>query len=186
MAESEAETPSTPGEFESKYFEYNGVRLPPFCRGKMEEIANFPVRDSDVWIVTYPKSGRRAGGEREPLGGGRPLRAGKERRAQGGPRVGPGPREGRPPPGKGAAGGEEGRPAGTDTARVIPDASGCTCRLFRSPAVPRASVPGGGCEHVPRAHCGCAGSPAGSTSVRSSSERFLLRVSCFFSSYPPH
>ncbi|KAJ7398873.1 sulfotransferase 4A1 [Pitangus sulphuratus] len=57
MAESEAETPSTPCEFESKYFEYNGVRLPPFCRGKMEEIANFPVRDSDVWIVTYPKSG---------------------------------------------------------------------------------------------------------------------------------
>nr|XP_032637880.1 sulfotransferase 4A1 isoform X2 [Chelonoidis abingdonii] len=57
MAESEAETPSTPGEFESKYFEYNGVRLPPFCRGKMEEIANFPVRGSDVWIVTYPKSG---------------------------------------------------------------------------------------------------------------------------------
>uniref|UniRef100_A0A803TR33 Sulfotransferase n=1 Tax=Anolis carolinensis TaxID=28377 RepID=A0A803TR33_ANOCA len=57
MAESECETPSTPGEFESKYFEYHGVRLPPFCRGKMEEIANFPVRDSDVWIVTYPKSG---------------------------------------------------------------------------------------------------------------------------------
>ncbi|XP_034993878.2 sulfotransferase 4A1 [Zootoca vivipara] len=57
MAESECETPSTPGEFESKYFEYNGVRLPPFCRGKMEEIANFPVRDNDVWIVTYPKSG---------------------------------------------------------------------------------------------------------------------------------
>ncbi|XP_074076941.1 sulfotransferase 4A1 [Macrotis lagotis] len=57
MAESEAETPSTPGEFESKYFEHHGVRLPPFCRGKMEEIANFPVRDSDVWIVTYPKSG---------------------------------------------------------------------------------------------------------------------------------
>ncbi|XP_067856202.1 sulfotransferase 4A1 isoform X3 [Heptranchias perlo] len=57
MAESEAETPSTPGEFESKYFEYNGVRLPPFCRGKMEEIANFPVRKSDIWIVTYPKSG---------------------------------------------------------------------------------------------------------------------------------
>ncbi|XP_010597583.1 sulfotransferase 4A1 [Loxodonta africana] len=57
MAESEAETPSTPGEFESKYFEFHGVRLPPFCRGKMEEIANFPVRPSDVWIVTYPKSG---------------------------------------------------------------------------------------------------------------------------------
>ncbi|KAL7982745.1 hypothetical protein Chor_010343 [Crotalus horridus] len=57
MAESECETPSTPGEFESKYFEYNGVRLPPFCRGKMEEITNFTVRDSDVWIVTYPKSG---------------------------------------------------------------------------------------------------------------------------------
>ncbi|XP_011528423.1 sulfotransferase 4A1 isoform X2 [Homo sapiens] len=56
MAESEAETPSTPGEFESKYFEFHGVRLPPFCRGKMEEIANFPVRPSDVWIVTYPKS----------------------------------------------------------------------------------------------------------------------------------
>ncbi|XP_038637012.1 sulfotransferase 4A1 isoform X1 [Scyliorhinus canicula] len=57
MAESEAETPSTPGEFGSKYFEYNGVRLPPFCRGKMDEIANFPVRESDIWIVTYPKSG---------------------------------------------------------------------------------------------------------------------------------
>jgi hypothetical protein len=60
MAESEAETPSTPGEFESKYFEFHGVRLPPFCRGKMEEIANFPVRPSDVWIVTYPKSGEPA------------------------------------------------------------------------------------------------------------------------------
>uniref|UniRef100_H3BCG6 Sulfotransferase n=1 Tax=Latimeria chalumnae TaxID=7897 RepID=H3BCG6_LATCH len=59
MAESEAETPSTPGEFESKYFEYNGVRLPPFCRGKMEEIANFPVRENDIWIVTYPKSGKK-------------------------------------------------------------------------------------------------------------------------------
>ncbi|MBN3312314.1 ST4A1 Sulfotransferase, partial [Atractosteus spatula] len=56
MAESEAETPSTPIEFESKYFEYNGVRLPPFCRGKMEEIANFSLRNSDIWIVTYPKS----------------------------------------------------------------------------------------------------------------------------------
>lgn len=63
MAESEAETPGTPGDFESKYFEYQGVRLPPFCRGRMEEIANCPVRDSDVWIVTYPKSGT-AGGRR--------------------------------------------------------------------------------------------------------------------------
>lgn len=88
MAESEAETPSTPGEFESKYFEYNGVRLPPFCRGKMEEIANFPVRDSDVWIVTYPKSGRRAGRAASGSlpGRGRLLRAGRERRARGGPR----------------------------------------------------------------------------------------------------
>ncbi|KAG9346925.1 hypothetical protein JZ751_005852 [Albula glossodonta] len=57
MAESEAETPSTPIEFESKYFEHNGVRLPPFCRGKMEEISNFSLRSSDIWIVTYPKSG---------------------------------------------------------------------------------------------------------------------------------
>lgn len=93
MAESEAETPSTPGEFESKYFEYNGVRLPPFCRGKMEEIANFPVRDSDVWIVTYPKSGRRAGGEREPSGRG-PSAEGREGT----------PRPGRPPGGAGAEG----------------------------------------------------------------------------------
>lgn len=161
MAESEAETPSTPGEFESKYFEYNGVRLPPFCRGKMEEIANFPVRDSDVWIVTYPKSGRRAGRAASGSlpGRGRLLRAGRERRARGGPRgeVGPGPREGRPPPANGAAGGEEGRPAGADMARVIPDVTDrCTCRLFRSPAVP---PPRGGCEHVPRVHCGCAGRP---------------------------
>lgn len=93
MAESEAETPSTPGEFESKYFEYNGVRLPPFCRGKMEEIANFPVRDSDVWIVTYPKSGRRAGGEREPSGRG-PSAEGRKGT----------PRPGRPPGGAGAEG----------------------------------------------------------------------------------
>lgn len=58
MAESEADTPSTPIEFESKYFEFDGVRLPPFCRGKMEEIANFSLRSSDIWIVTYPKSGK--------------------------------------------------------------------------------------------------------------------------------
>ncbi|XP_042191225.1 sulfotransferase 4A1 [Callorhinchus milii] len=57
MAGSDGGTPCTPGEFESKYYEHNGVRLPPFCRGKMEEIANFPVRRGDVWIVTYPKSG---------------------------------------------------------------------------------------------------------------------------------
>ncbi|KAM9403360.1 sulfotransferase 4A1-like [Salvelinus alpinus] len=57
MAESEADTPSTPIEFESKYFEFDGVRLPPFCRGKMEDIANFSLRSSDIWIVTYPKSG---------------------------------------------------------------------------------------------------------------------------------
>lgn len=60
MAESEADTPSTPIEFESKYFEFDGVRLPPFCRGKMEEIANFSLRSSDIWIVTYPKSGKHA------------------------------------------------------------------------------------------------------------------------------
>ncbi|XP_023185880.1 sulfotransferase 4A1-like, partial [Xiphophorus maculatus] len=56
MAESEADTPSTPIEFESKYFEFDGVRLPPFCRGKMEDISNFSLRSSDIWIVTYPKS----------------------------------------------------------------------------------------------------------------------------------
>ncbi|XP_078000468.1 sulfotransferase 4A1-like [Glandiceps talaboti] len=38
------------------YYVYEGVRLPPFCRGKMEDIMNFPVRSDDVWIVTYPKS----------------------------------------------------------------------------------------------------------------------------------
>ncbi|KAM7317438.1 hypothetical protein ACRRTK_023740 [Alexandromys fortis] len=52
MAESEAETPGTPGEFESKYFEFHGVRLPPFCRGKMEDIADFPrlVLKQDSWV----------------------------------------------------------------------------------------------------------------------------------------
>ncbi|XP_006816238.1 sulfotransferase 4A1-like [Saccoglossus kowalevskii] len=39
------------------YFVHEGVRLPPFCRGKMEDILNFPVRKDDLWIVTYPKSG---------------------------------------------------------------------------------------------------------------------------------
>lgn len=62
MAESEVDTPSTPIEYESKYFEHHGVRLPPFCRGKMDEIANFSLRSSDIWIVTYPKSGMRAPG----------------------------------------------------------------------------------------------------------------------------
>ncbi|TRY71350.1 hypothetical protein DNTS_008129 [Danionella cerebrum] len=57
MAESEVDTPSTPIEYESKYFEHHGVRLPPFCRGKMDEIDNFSLRSSDIWIVTYPKSG---------------------------------------------------------------------------------------------------------------------------------
>jgi len=60
MAESEVDTPSTPIEYESKYFEYHGVRLPPFCRGKMDEIANFSLRSSDIWIVTYPKSGMKS------------------------------------------------------------------------------------------------------------------------------
>lgn len=55
MAESEADTPI---EFDSKYFEFEGVRLPPFCRGKMEQIAAFSLRSSDIWIVTYPKSGK--------------------------------------------------------------------------------------------------------------------------------
>lgn len=57
MAESEAGTPNTPIEYDSKYFDFEGVRLPPFCRGKMEDIANFSLRSSDIWIVTYPKSG---------------------------------------------------------------------------------------------------------------------------------
>ncbi|XP_057711585.1 sulfotransferase 4A1 isoform X2 [Corythoichthys intestinalis] len=57
MAESEVDTPSTPIEFESKYFECDGIRLPPFCKGKMEDIANFSLRGSDIWIITYPKSG---------------------------------------------------------------------------------------------------------------------------------
>lgn len=61
MAESEVDTPSTPIEYESKYFEHHGVRLPPFCRGKMDEIANFSLRSSDIWIVTYPKSGMPSG-----------------------------------------------------------------------------------------------------------------------------
>ncbi|XP_070545111.1 sulfotransferase 4A1-like [Ptychodera flava] len=39
------------------YYVYDGVRLPPFCRGKMEDIMNFTVREDDIWIVTYPKSG---------------------------------------------------------------------------------------------------------------------------------
>lgn len=109
MAESEAETPSTPGEFESKYFEFHGVRLPPFCRGKMEEISNFPVRPSDVWIVTYPKSG-----EPRPVAGSRPAgrgqRAGGETEARG--------------PGSGPARAEDGPRAATHPASP-PESGGC-------------------------------------------------------------
>lgn len=86
MAESEAETPSTPGEFESKYFEFHGVRLPPFCRGKMEEIANFPVRPSDVWIVTYPKSGEPRADLAPPGSAARPPRGLPVRGREGGGR----------------------------------------------------------------------------------------------------
>uniref|UniRef100_UPI00358EFAF1 sulfotransferase 4A1 n=1 Tax=Myxine glutinosa TaxID=7769 RepID=UPI00358EFAF1 len=58
MAESEADTPNTPSELlENRYFEFQNVRLPPFCRGAMDEICEFPVRRDDVWLVTYPKSG---------------------------------------------------------------------------------------------------------------------------------
>uniref|UniRef100_A0A8C4N754 Sulfotransferase n=1 Tax=Eptatretus burgeri TaxID=7764 RepID=A0A8C4N754_EPTBU len=58
MAESEADTPSTPSELlENRYFEFHNVRLPPFCRGAMDDVGEFPVRRDDVWLVTYPKSG---------------------------------------------------------------------------------------------------------------------------------
>ena len=40
-----------------QYYVVDGVRLPPFCRGKMEEIINFPVREDDVWILSYPRAG---------------------------------------------------------------------------------------------------------------------------------
>uniref|UniRef100_UPI00358E3E75 sulfotransferase 4A1-like n=1 Tax=Myxine glutinosa TaxID=7769 RepID=UPI00358E3E75 len=42
-----------------RYYDYRGVRLPPFCRDRMDDIAAFPVREDDLWIVTYPKSGSR-------------------------------------------------------------------------------------------------------------------------------
>ena len=40
-----------------QYYVVDGVRLPPFCRGKMEEVINFPVREDDVWILSYPRAG---------------------------------------------------------------------------------------------------------------------------------
>ncbi len=44
-----------------QYYVVDGVRLPPFCRGKMEEIINFPVREDDVWILSYPRAGKLTG-----------------------------------------------------------------------------------------------------------------------------
>ena len=41
-----------------QYYVVDGVRLPPFCRGKMQDVASFPVRKDDVWIVSYPRAGR--------------------------------------------------------------------------------------------------------------------------------
>ncbi|XP_078737958.1 uncharacterized protein LOC144951491 isoform X5 [Lampetra fluviatilis] len=43
--------------FQWQYFQHGSVRLPPFCRGRLEAIASFPVRPDDVWIASYPKSG---------------------------------------------------------------------------------------------------------------------------------
>ncbi|XP_022079122.1 sulfotransferase 4A1-like isoform X1 [Acanthaster planci] len=40
-----------------QYYVVDGVRLPPFCRGKMQDVASFPVRKDDVWIVSYPRAG---------------------------------------------------------------------------------------------------------------------------------
>ncbi|XP_072045372.1 sulfotransferase 4A1-like [Amphiura filiformis] len=51
---------SSPEDHEEEIMQYyvvDGVRLPPFCRGKMEEIINFPVREDDVWILSYPRAG---------------------------------------------------------------------------------------------------------------------------------
>ena len=39
-------------------YEYEGVPLPQDClRSTMEDLKTFHVRDSDVFIVTFPKTG---------------------------------------------------------------------------------------------------------------------------------
>ncbi|XP_033102015.1 sulfotransferase 4A1-like isoform X2 [Anneissia japonica] len=39
------------------YYVFKDIRLPPFCRGKMEEISEFDVREDDVWVISYPRAG---------------------------------------------------------------------------------------------------------------------------------
>ncbi|KAJ8031775.1 Sulfotransferase 4A1 [Holothuria leucospilota] len=61
-------SPDSPTPFEGDdellhYYVVNGVRLPPFCRGKLGDIANFPVREDDVWILSYPRAVMPAYGE---------------------------------------------------------------------------------------------------------------------------
>ncbi|PIK51189.1 putative sulfotransferase 4A1 [Apostichopus japonicus] len=55
-------SPDSPTPFEVEedllhYYVVDGVRLPPFCRGKLDDIANFTVREDDVWILSYPRAG---------------------------------------------------------------------------------------------------------------------------------
>ncbi|XP_041452918.1 sulfotransferase 4A1-like [Lytechinus variegatus] len=58
----QASSPESPSklEFEDDFMHYyvvDGVRLPPFCRGKIQDIIEFPVRPDDVWILSYPRAG---------------------------------------------------------------------------------------------------------------------------------
>ena len=59
----QASSPESPNKLELEddfmhYYVVDGVRLPPFCRGKSQDIAEFPVRSDDVWILSYPRAGK--------------------------------------------------------------------------------------------------------------------------------
>lgn len=59
----QASSPESPNKLELEddfmhYYVVDGVRLPPFCRGKIQDILEFPCRSDDVWILSYPRAGK--------------------------------------------------------------------------------------------------------------------------------